>query len=468
MDPNLGAWSALPSLVIVLWTFATKRILEALTLGTLLGLCMVSASPVAALAEYPKVLTKAMMSEDIAWLIIVCGLMGGFVSLLRISGGALAFGNWVAQRAKSAKNALVWTWVLGCVVFIDDYLNSMTVGASMARVTDRFRVPREMLAYVADSTAAPLCVIIPFTTWAAFAGRVIVRSGWTEPGASEIDMFIKTIPYNLYGWIAAVIVPLVIWGFIPRLGAMKKAYQRVEAGGPLAPEGSERISLLADDKGPKAEADEAADARKKPRLVNFLLPVALLVATTVLFENDLAKGVLATLPLTYLLYLAQGVITANDGWQAIVDGFRDLILPLMLMVLAFVFADVNGRLGFVKWAISAGGTFMTAATAPALVFIILAITEFVTGTNWGMYAIALPIVIPLARSLNADVPLMVAACLSAGVFGSHISFCSDATVITSAACGCDNYRHALSQLPYGLLAAAISLVGFLILGFAMA
>ena len=465
MTAELGAWSALPSVIIVAWTFATKRILEALTIGTLVGLVMVSATPAAALAEYPKVLQKALMSEDIAWLIVVCGLMGSLITLLRVSGGALAFGNWVAQRVKSARSALGWSWLLGCVIFIDDYLNSMTVGSSMARVTDRYRVPREMLAYVADSTAAPLCVIVPFTTWAAFAGRVIQRSGWTEPGLSELDIFCKTIPYNLYGWLAALVVPLVIWGVIPHLGGMRSAYKRVEAGGPLAPEGSERISLLPNDKGEKAEELKSG---KKPRLWNFLLPIAVLIGATIVFDNDLAKGVLTALPFTYLLFICQRVVSPRDAWDAIVEGFRDLILPLMLMVFAFVFADVNERLGFVKWAISAGDSFMTAATAPAIVFIILAITEFVTGTNWGMYVIALPIVIPLARTLHVDLPLMVAACLSAGVFGSHVSFCSDATVITSAACGCDNYRHAITQLPYGLLAAAFSLIGFLILGFCMA
>jgi len=457
-----GAWCVLPAVLTVVWTFATKRVIEALTFGTVTG--FVLSSPVGAnvVTTYSDSLLKAVMSKDVAWLVIVCGLMGGIIALIDAAGGAQAFCRWAAKHARGERSALVWAWVLGCVIFIDDYLNSLTIGSCMAPLTDRHRTPREMLAYVTDSTAAPLCVLIPVTTWAAFAGRILVKSGWREGDASEIEMFVKTIPYNLYGWIAALIVPLVIFGIVPKIGAMRAAYRRVEAGGPLAPEGSERISMLPSDHG-----QEAKEARR-PRMVNFLLPIAVLVGATVWFDTEMEMGVLVTLPVMFVLYLAQGVMTAGEFWDGVVRGIGNLVMPLLLMVAAFVFADMNERIGFTAWCIEAGKVHMTAATAPMFIFVILAATEFITGTNWGMYVIALPIVIPLARDLGVHMPLAVAACLSAGVFGSHISFCSDATVISSAACGCDNYRHALSQLPYGLISAALTLLGFGVLGFAMA
>ena len=306
---ELGAWCVLPCALTVIWTFLTRRVVESVTLGLLTGCALCHAEPAAALTAFSKSLTGAIRSEDIAWLFIVCGLMGGLIVLVSRSGGAWAFGEWAARHAKGQRSALLWTWALGSAIFIDDYLNSMTVGSSMSRLTDRHRAPREMLAYVADSTAAPLCVLVPFTTWAAFAGRLLVSNGWTEPGASEIGIFARTIPYNLYAWIAALIVPLVILG--------------------------------------------------------------VLIGATVLLDCDLQLGVL----------------------------------------------------------------------------------------------VALPVVIPLARQFGTDLPLAVAACLSAGVFGSHVSFCSDATVLSSSACGCDNYRHAVSQMPYGLFAAGLSALGFLALGY---
>ena len=459
---SVGVWCVLPALLTVAWTFITKRVLEALTLGTVVGFILASPTHANVIETYSKSLLESMMSKDIAWLIIVCGLMGGIIALIDAAGGAQAFCRWAARHARSERSALMWAWILGCLIFIDDYLNSLTIGSCMAPLTDRYRTPREMLAYVTDSTAAPLCVLIPITTWAAFAGRILVRSGWQEDGASEIGMFIKTIPYNLYGWFAALIVPMVIFGFMPKIGALRTAYRRVAAGGPLAPEGSERISILPSDHG-----QDATD-RKNPRMINFLLPIAVLIGATIWFDTEMEMGVLVTLPVMYVLYLAQRLMTATEFWDGIVRGIGNLVMPLLLMVAAFVFADMNEKIGFTAWCIETGKTYMTTATAPMCIFIILAATEFITGTNWGMYVIALPIVIPLAKELGVHMPLAVAACLSAGVFGSHISFCSDATVISSAACGCDNYRHAISQLPYGLISALFSLIGFGILGFCLA
>lgn len=457
---ELGVWCVLPCVLTVLWTFLTRRVIESVTLGLLTGCALCHAEPAAALTAFSKSLTGAIMSEDIAWLFIVCGLMGGLIVLVSRSGGARAFGDWAARYAKGERSSLLWAWALGCVIFIDDYLNSMTVGSSMSRLTDRHRTPREMLAYVADSTAAPLCVLVPFTTWAAFAGRLLVSNGWTEPGVSEIGIFARTIPYNLYAWIAALIVPLVVLGVVPRLGAMKTAYARVEKGGPLAPEGSAASSLLPQDRG-----EEIPDPRSRGRMADFLVPLAVLIGATVLLDCDLQLGVLVALPATYLLYAVDGAMGPDDFWSALVEGVASLVQPLILMVVAFAFAHMNDELGFVAWAIGACRDILTAATLPVVVFCVLALTEFATGSNWGMYVVALPVVIPLARQFGTDLPLAVAACLSAGVFGSHVSFCSDATVLSSAACGCDNYRHAVSQMPYGLLAAGLSAVGFLLLGF---
>ena len=214
-DPaQFGVLCTIPALLMILYIFITKRIIEALTIGAVVGFIMVGESGSNTLQAFSDSLLSTMMSEDIAWLIIVCGLMGGIISLIERSGGAYAFGQWAAKRARSEKPALIWTWILGCIIFIDDYLNSMTVGSCMAPLTDKHKTPREMLAYVCDSTAAPLCVLIPITTWSVFCGRILVKNGWQVGDASEIEMFVKTIPYNFYAWIAALIVPLVIVGIV--------------------------------------------------------------------------------------------------------------------------------------------------------------------------------------------------------------------------------------------------------------
>jgi len=454
-DPaEFGALSTVPALFLIVYIFITKRILEALTLASIMGFFMVSRDDV--LGAFSSSLLDVMMSEDIAWLFIVCGLMGSIIALIEKAGGAFAFGEWVAKRAKTRKSSLMWTWLLGVIVFIDDYLNSLTVGSCMTPLTDKHKVPREFLAYVVDSTAAPLCVIIPISTWAVFAGRLLEVNGWAPEGDGLI-YFIKTIPFNFYGWVAALIVPLIILGVIPIFGPMKKAEKRVSEGGPLAPPGSEKIDIrsgLADSNLPE-----------NPKVMNFFLPILVLVAATIYFDVDMQMGVLVTMAFTFVFFLAQNLMSAEEFTDVSLQGIKNMILPLMLMVLAFLFAEVNDQIGFTYYVISSASEFMTPALMPVTVFLVLAVTEFITGTNWGMYIIALPIVIPLAMELDVNMALAVSAVLSAGVFGSHVCFYSDATVLTSAATGCNNFDHAYTQAPFGILAAAISAILFLIAGF---
>ena len=453
---EFGAWSLLPATFLIVYIFITKRILESLVLSCLMGLIM-AAKTVNVFSEFSTILTDTMLDPDMAWLIIVCGLMGSIIALIERAGGAIAFGNWAAKHAKGEKSSLVWTWIMGIAIFLDDYLNSMAVGSCMRSLTDKFKVPREMLAYVVDSTAAPLCVLIPISTWAVFAGGLLEANGWAPEGMGLV-YFIQTIPYNFYAWVAAIMVILVIFRVIPVFGPMKKAYARVAAGGPLAPEGSEKIDLYSGD---------TLTFAKTPRIINLVIPIISLVVFTLIFDIDLQMGVICTIPVMFILYLAQGIMNAEEFADCVVKGLQNMIMPLLLMVLAWVFAAMSEQIGFTQYVIDTVAANVGVALLPFVVFVALAITQFVTGTNWGLYIIALPIVIPLAIQMDANIALSVGAVISAGVLGSHCCFYSDATILTSAACGCDNLRHAVTQMPYGILAGVIAAVMFLVCGFIM-
>lgn len=474
-DPaQFGIASLIPAAFLIAYIFSTQRILEALTLASLTGFIMVSRPDgfgAGGLSEllpacfkwFHSVLTSfsdtalaVMMSEDIAWLIIVCGLMGSIISLIEKAGGSFAFGEWIATKARTRRSALLCTWVLGVIVFIDDYLNSLTVGSCMAPLTDRHKVPREFLSYVVDSTAAPLCVIIPISTWAVFCSRILEANDWA-PAGEGLAYFLKTIPFNFYGWIAAVMVPLVIIGIVPVFGPMKKAEERVLAGGPLAPPNSEKIDIRA--------GGDMGGIPENPKMRNLFAPITVLVVSTLFFDMDMQIGVFFTLGFMFIFFLSQNLMTAEDFSDVMIQGLKNMMLPLMLMILAFLFAEVNDQIHFTYYVITTATKYMTPELMPVAVFFVLSVTEFITGTNWGMYIIALPIVIPLAMNLDANVVLTVSAVLSAGVFGSHICFYSDATVVTSAATGCNNFDHAFTQAPFGLLCAAISAVLFLAAGF---
>ncbi|MCI8609399.1 MAG: sodium:proton antiporter [Firmicutes bacterium] len=464
-DPSdYGFFSVMPAIFLIVYIFATRRILEALVLASLFGFIMVSrpetmgndASWMANTFEnFSSAALSVMMDEDIAFLIIVCGLMGSIIALIEKAGGSYAFGEWIASKAKTKKSSLLCTWFLGVVIFIDDYMNSLTVGSCMTKLTDKHKVPREFLSYVVDSTAAPLCVIIPISTWAIFCSRILETNGWA-PAGEGLRYFVKTIPYNFYGWIAAIMVPLVILGIVPIFGPMKEAFHRVAQGGPLAPPGSEKIDI-------RAGKDSVVPTN--PKVMNMFVPIAVLIVSTVIMDCDMQKGVLTTVAFMFVFYMWQGVMTAEEFMDLVLEGLKNMLMPIMLMILAFLFAAVNDQIHFTYYVITAATEFVTPTLLPLIVFIALSITEFITGTNWGMYIIALPIVIPLAQNLGADVTLAVSAVLSAGVFGSHICFYSDATVVTSAATGCSNFDHAVTQAPYGILCAAISALLFLITGF---
>ena len=453
---SIGFFALIPALFLIVYIFTTKRILEALILATLM--CFIFADRTHFLSEFNTGLTSVMMDEDTGWLIIVCGLMGSIIKLIEKTGGSLAFGKFVAKHSKSRVGTLLWTYLLGIIIFIDDYLNSLTVGSCMAPITDKHKVSREELTYIVDSTAAPICVILPISTWAVFASRLFVANGLTKEENSLL-YFIKTIPFNFYAWAALIIVFLFILRVIPPIGRMKKADNRVKNGGPVAPPGSEKIDI-------RGNSNETCTDGK---MIDFLLPIACLVLATIFSGIDMQKGVIITLGFMFVLYVSRGLMTAQEFADYCIEGLKNMLLPLILMVLAFLFSYASSRIQFTQTIIQGVLPVMEKIPQlmPLLIFIILGITEFITGTNWGLYIIALPIVIPLAQAVGVNPVLAVSAVLSAGVFGSHICFYSDATIISSSACGCDNFEHGISQMPYGFIGAGISMILFTIAGFLM-
>jgi len=450
---DFGILTLIPAAFLLVYIFYTKRILESLMLGGFLGYLM--AYKGGFFSPVNDSFLEIMMDGDMAWLFIVCGLMGSIIALIERAGGAFAFGEWVSKRAKSKKSTLLWTWLLGVVIFIDDYLNCLTVGSCMSPLTDRHKVPREFLAYIVDSTAAPVCVLLPISTWAIFIGSLMEQNGMAPEGEG-VAYFIRTIPFNFYGWFAALIVPLVIIGLIPIFGPMKAAWKRAEETGVLAPPGSEKIDM---------KAGESYTPPEGASIWTFFLPIIILVAATIFFDVDMQKGVITTCAFIFVYYVGTGIMGPEEYMDVFIKGIKNMLMPLFMVVLAYFFAAACDEIGFITYVIEIGKQFMTPQLFPFVVFLTFGITEFIMGISWGMYVIALPIVIPLSAALGANPFIAVGAVCSAGVWGSHICFYSDATILTSAASGCDNFRHAITQLPFGLLGAILSGICFLAVGF---
>ena len=433
----------LPAVITVCVAVVSRRPIESLLAGILVGLLMLGPTP--ALDQFSNMLLEVMMSETIAWVIIVCGLMGSLIMLLLRVGSVDAFSEALAAKAKSSKSALMYTWLLGIIGFIDDYLNALAVGAAMRKVTDQFGVSREKLAYVVDSTAAPICVLVPISTWAVFYASLFQESGFAEPGQG-MDLYISAIPYMIYPIVAVLLVPLVALEVIPAFGPMKAAELR-SAQSPLR-----QPATLTDE-------DNTQEPDREVRLYHFLLPLATLIGFTLWYELDVQIGVIASVTLTILLFGAQRLLAWTEMFDAVLDGIKMMLPALTIVVIAFVFKEVNDQLGLPNFVIANIAPLMTPLLFPVVTFLTMALISFATGSSWGVFAIAIPIILPLATSVGVSIPLAIGALLSASAFGSHACFYSDATVLAAQGSGCDVIDHALTQIPYALIAAAMSCIG---------
>lgn len=449
-----GVLSILPALIVIIFALLTKKTLEALLLGTLstyiimygFGFC----------SKWSEAFFTAAGNPDNQWVLIVCGLFGSLIALLRKSKGTLGFAGKLERYCKTPKSTLITTWILGILIFVDEYLNIMTLGACMKNISDKKKVPRESLAYIIDSTGAPVCVLLPFSTWAIFYASVFGK----EPAVaalnygSDIATYLKVIPFTFYAWASVIIVPLFILGIIPKIGKMKDAYKRVETTGKVYGETSSKFNsdLL----------DEYANGEGK--LIDFLLPMGVLIGMTII-SGDLFISVIAALFVCLVLYVPRKKMTFDEFCDIYIRGFCDMVPTIAIVFMAFVMQQAANDIGLPNYVIETVAPYLNGDIFPAVSFIVVALLTFITGSNWGIPAVCVPIILPLGASLGANLVLVMAAVLSGGALGSHACFYSDATVLTSSSCSIDNMDHALSQIPYALIASAVSLAGFLICGF---
>jgi len=448
-----GAVSLIPTIVVLGLAIWSHRTIESVVAGSIIAFIITSREDF--LASLADAALTVMQDENTAWVLLVCGLYGSFIALLVKGGGAQAFGDLVSRYVTSKRESLLWTWALGLVIFLDDYLNSLTVSSSMKNVTDKYKTSREMLSYVVDSTAAPICLIIPISTWAVYFAGLLEKNGVAAEGEG-IEVFIQSIPYMFYPWIAVIIVPLVIIGVIPLFGRLKAAEARAELTGQVVPAGSEHVEIEDTYAG-----GDGADAS----IWLFFLPLAALIFFTVWFDIDVLMGVMAGILVTLVQYFVQGVLQPREMFDTLIDGLKVMIPVLTILVSVFIFVEANNALGMTDYVIQVVAPHMSAWSLPVLTFITMAFISFTTGSNWGVFAIAIPVVFPLAQQVGVSVPLMAGALFSASGFGSHACFYSDSTVLTAQGSGCAPFEHAASQFPYALIAAAFSALGFLLISF---
>ena len=441
---DYGFFTLLPTILVLSLALWSRRTLESVLAGALAAFFIMEGSGF--LDAMAQATLATLMTEDVAWVMLVCGLYGGFIALLVKGGGSHALGRALISRIETKRGGLLATWSLGLVIFLDDYLNSLTVGATMKAVTDRFKTSRAMLAYVVDSTAAPLCLLVPLSSWGAYFASLLEQNGVAAEGQG-IAVFIESIPYLFYPMVALLIVPLVAVGVIPLVGPMRRAEELAERTGDLG-----------------ASEDQALAVEENARggMSVFFLPMLAMVLFTVFPSVDLLRGVIAGILFTFAYYALWRVMPILDVFDTCIEGIKSMVPVLAMLLTLFVFVEANDRLGLTPYVIDAVSPFMTAGMLPVVVFVTVSALSFTTGSNWGVIAITMPIAFPLAQTFDVSIPLVMGALFSASAFGSQACFYSDSTVLSAQGAGCTTHQHAVTQLPYALLGAAVAAMLFIL------
>ena len=459
----------LPPVIAIALALLTKEVYSSLFVGILAGSMIYTNWNVGGMVlnTFDVMISKICDSWNVGILIFLV-LLGMMVSMINKAGGSAAYGRWAAAHIKSKAGAMISTCILGMLIFIDDYFNCLTVGSVMRPVTDKYKISRQKLAYIIDSTAAPVCIIAPISSWAAAVSSV-------APEGEGLSLFISSIPYNLYALLTLFAVLFMAYLGVD-YGKMKKAELDASMGiGYPENENSQEV------------------VNTRGTVMDLILPILALIVSCVLtmiytggfFDPEsgvymnfvdafagcdaslgLVLGSFAALAFTFVLYLPRKVITFKQFADSFVDGFKAMVSSILILIFAWTLSGVTNQLGakvFVAELVrgAAGGL---ANFLPGIIFLIGCFLAFSTGTSWGTFGVLLPIVCAVFPSGELMV-ISVAACLAGAVCGDHCSPISDTTIMASAGADCDHIDHVSTQLPYALTVAGVSFVGYILAGF---
>ena len=462
-------WALVPPLVAIILALITKEVYSSLFIGVLLGALFYSNwGPVKALDATINdgLITSIADNAGIFLFLVILGIM---VALINRSGGSAAFGRWAKTHIKSRTGAIFATFVLGIVIFIDDYFNCLTVGSVMRPIADEHQVSRAKLAYIIDATAAPICMIAPISSWAAAVAGVV-------EGGNGIELFVRAIPYNFYSLLTLVfIVAIVLMKF--DYGPMKLHEKNAMEHGDLYTTG---------DRVDKEMATEPYS--EKGRVLDLVLPILVLIVFSVIgliyvggfwdgssfidaFANTdayvgLPWGAMIALLFTIIYLLCRKVISFSDAMACIPKGFINMVPPITILCLATSLKNMTGLLGG-KYFVA--GVMNTAAGSlfsflPAIIFLVACLLSFSTGTSWGTFGILIPIVTYIFEPDSTLFIIGVSACLAGAVFGDHCSPISDTSIMSSAGAMCLHVNHVTTQIPYAVTVGAICFVTYIAAG----
>ena len=463
-------WALLPPVIAIALALITKEVYSSLFLGIVVGGLLYSnfSFEGTVLHVFEDGIVSVLSDSYNVGILVFLVILGAMVCLMNKAGGSAAFGRWAQTHIKSRAGAQLATIVLGCLIFIDDYFNCLTVGSVMRPITDKHRVSRAKLAYLIDATAAPICIIAPISSWAAAV------AGFAEDGQG-LNLFIRAIPFNFY----AILTVVMMVGMV---------LMKVEFGTmAIFERNAEETGDLFSGPNPYAMMDEET-VEDKGRVLDLVLPIVALVICCVIgmiysggffsgtgfveaFSNSdasvgLMLGSAFALVFTVVYYMIRRSLTFRQMMECIPEGFKAMVPAILILTFAWSLKAMTDSLGakyFVRDFVQ-GNAASFQMFLPAIVFVIGCLLAFATGTSWGTFGMLIPIV---QNVFSMDDPLAIvyiSACMAGAVCGDHCSPISDTTIMASAGAQCDHVSHVSTQLPYAVVAAAVSFVSYIIAG----
>ena len=463
-------WSLVPPLLAIVLALVTKEVYSSLFIGVAMGALLYTGfHPWNAFVAFFDIMKNSMNLN----ILIFDVLLGMIIVLMSKSGGSAAYGKWAGTKIKSKKSAMLATTGLGVLIFVDDYFNCLTVGSVMRPVTDRFKVSRAKLAYIIDATAAPVYIIAPISSWAAAVNSYVPE----DAGISGFQLFLRTIPYNLYAILTLLMVFTIILTGLD-FGLMKK-HEKNAAAGDLFTSGGEEFDQVKEE-----------EISSNGKVIDLVLPVLVLIGTAIgamiytgflggatdvvtAFsgcdaETSLIFATLITVMFMLVLYLPRKVITFKGFMDSFVEGFKMMIPAIGILIFAWSLKGMGDALEIASFVENLVGSNASASVLlPAILFLVAIFLSFSTGTSWGTFAILVPIAIamfPGADNMQMMI-IAVASVLSGAVCGDHVSPISDTTVMSSAGAQSNHINHVTTQMQYAVVVAVVSAIGYVIAGF---
>ena len=463
-------WALVPPIIAIGLALITKEVYSSLLIGIIFGALLSSSFNLTNAID--NLVNEGFISavSGTAGIFVFLVILGIVVALINKCGGSYAFGKWAQKHVKSKVGALLATFVLGCLIFIDDYFNCLTVGSVMRPVTDAKGISRAKLAYIIDATAAPICMIAPISSWAA-----AVSDFASGTGLNGYELFVKAIPYNFYSLLT---IGFVIMSVVMKVdfGSMK-LHEANAANGDLFTTG-DRVEAVED--APNA----------KGKLIDLALPIIVLIVACVwgllyvggmfdggvtlqdAFANTdatvgLPLGAFVAIVLIVIYLVARRVIGFKEAMECVPKGFISMVPAILILTFATSLKNMTGLLGADVYVhdLMEGAAEGLQSFLPAIIFVVACLLAFATGTSWGTFGILIPIVAAIFDPTDELLYIGMSACLAGAVCGDHCSPISDTTIMASAGAQCNHINHVNTQLPYAIFVAAISFVGFVIAGF---